>query len=559
MANTQLQRGRSALARGAWEQARRAFGAALRERRSAEALEGLGDACWWLTDAPCVFDAREEAYHLYQERGDLTSAARIALWLYWDYRAFRGDAAVSNGWLHRAERLLEGLETTREYGWLRYRQAEAALFGERDPTAAREHIKVCRAVGRAQRCIDLDVGGLALEGLTFVTAGDPAAGRRCLDEAMTAIVAGELSNLPMIGQSSCHLITACERMHDCDRAAQWCERLKAFSSRWRTPPLFAMCRALYAGVCISRGTWDDAEAELAAAATELAATMPGGVPEAITRLGELRRRQGRVDEADALFAQAASHPRAILGRAALALDRNQPLVARELVDRYLRRVPQSDCTGRTAALDLLVRIATALSDRDAAIVARDELESVAASLNTDPLRAMAATGRGLVALADGQWDAARTAFEDALDLFTQAGVPFEAARARLDRAHALEAAGRRAEAIEDARVAGRLFESLGAAGEAKRAESVCARLESDPAVHNRNAGLPVTRTAFDRLTTRERDVLRLVSDGLSNQEIAKRLGLSEHTVHRHVSNILTKLDLPSRAAAAAAAARSGAI
>jgi len=42
--------------------------------------------------------------------------------------------------------------------------------------------------------------------------------------------------------------------------------------------------------------------------------------------------------------------------------------------------------------------------------------------------------------------------------------------------------------------------------------------------------------------------------GLGNQEIAQRLGLSEHTVHRHVSNILTKLDLPSRAAA-----RSGAI
>jgi len=50
-----------------------------------------------------------------------------------------------------------------------------------------------------------------------------------------------------------------------------------------------------------------------------------------------------------------------------------------------------------------------------------------------------------------------------------------------------------------------------------------------------------------------------VSEGLSNHEIAKRLDRSEHTVHRHISNILTKLDLPSRAAAAAAAARSGAI
>jgi hypothetical protein len=52
-----------------------------------------------------VFEAREEAYRLYRERGDRTGAARIALWLYWDYRAFRGAAAVSNGWLRRAERV----------------------------------------------------------------------------------------------------------------------------------------------------------------------------------------------------------------------------------------------------------------------------------------------------------------------------------------------------------------------------------------------------------------------------------------------------------------------
>ena len=57
------------------------------------------------------------------------------------------------------------------------------------------------------------------------------------------------------------------------------------------------------------------------------------------------------------------------------------------------------------------------------------------------------------------------------------------------------------------------------------------------------------------LSTREREVLRLVADGLSNTRIAVQLGLSEHTVKRHVANILLKLDLPSRAAAAALVAR----
>jgi DNA-binding NarL/FixJ family response regulator len=59
------------------------------------------------------------------------------------------------------------------------------------------------------------------------------------------------------------------------------------------------------------------------------------------------------------------------------------------------------------------------------------------------------------------------------------------------------------------------------------------------------------------LTRREQEVVRLVARGLSNKEIAATLGLSEHTVHRHVGNILTKLNLPSRSAAVAHAAKLG--
>jgi pimeloyl-ACP methyl ester carboxylesterase/DNA-binding CsgD family transcriptional regulator len=61
----------------------------------------------------------------------------------------------------------------------------------------------------------------------------------------------------------------------------------------------------------------------------------------------------------------------------------------------------------------------------------------------------------------------------------------------------------------------------------------------------------------EELTAREREVLRLVADGLNDGDIAERLVLSPHTVHRHVANILRKLGLHSRAAAAAHAARAG--
>jgi DNA-binding NarL/FixJ family response regulator len=249
----------------------------------------------------------------------------------------------------------------------------------------------------------------------------------------------------------------------------------------------------------------------------------------------------------------------VLGRAALSLDRDQPAAARELVDRYLRRISPADCAARTPGLDLLVRVACALSDREAAVLARDELEAIAARLNTDPLRAMASSARGFVATLDEDWDAARASFEDAVDLFLQAGLPFEAARARLDRARVFDTTGRRDDAMADAAAARDAFASLGAAGEAARAESLRARPQVDLEAAATKTTKQSARTPFHLLTARERDVLKLVGDGLSNPDIARRLGLSEHTVHRHVSNILTKLDLPSRTAAAAAAARSGAI
>jgi pimeloyl-ACP methyl ester carboxylesterase/DNA-binding CsgD family transcriptional regulator len=62
---------------------------------------------------------------------------------------------------------------------------------------------------------------------------------------------------------------------------------------------------------------------------------------------------------------------------------------------------------------------------------------------------------------------------------------------------------------------------------------------------------------LDELSEREREVLGLVAQGLSDAQIAERLVISPHTVHRHVANILAKLRLPTRAAAAAHAARAG--
>jgi pimeloyl-ACP methyl ester carboxylesterase/DNA-binding CsgD family transcriptional regulator len=71
--------------------------------------------------------------------------------------------------------------------------------------------------------------------------------------------------------------------------------------------------------------------------------------------------------------------------------------------------------------------------------------------------------------------------------------------------------------------------------------------------------VPAETNGDSPLSRRETEVLRLVASGLSNREIASSLVLSEHTVHRHVANILRKLTQSSRAAAAAHATRAGLI
>jgi pimeloyl-ACP methyl ester carboxylesterase/DNA-binding CsgD family transcriptional regulator len=87
-------------------------------------------------------------------------------------------------------------------------------------------------------------------------------------------------------------------------------------------------------------------------------------------------------------------------------------------------------------------------------------------------------------------------------------------------------------------------------------------LDDQREVHRALAGflddaLPVASNGDSPLTAREAEVLRLVAAGLSNREIASSLVLSEHTVHRHVANVLRKLAQSSRAAAAAQATRAG--
>jgi predicted ATPase/DNA-binding CsgD family transcriptional regulator len=132
--------------------------------------------------------------------------------------------------------------------------------------------------------------------------------------------------------------------------------------------------------------------------------------------------------------------------------------------------------------------------------------------------------------------------------------PLEGHLAETDRQRLRAALG--ADAFEAEYLAGRALDLVGVAHEAARRMQVVreARPTDGPATERDSAVPPEPLTV---LTLRELDVLKLVAQGLSNPEIAQRLILSEHTVHRHLANILRKLNLSSRAAAAAWGVRAG--
>jgi LuxR family maltose regulon positive regulatory protein len=506
-----------ALDQGAWEEARRRFEVALTEEEAPEALEGLGAAAWWLEDAPTVFASRERAYRLFRERGDHLAAGRIATELGYDYAVFRAELAVCNGWLQ---------------AWLILREAELAYHNEGDMERVRRLAVHAKELAIRLGLLDPEMMGQALEGLALVGQGELSEGMRRLDEATAAAVAGEMHNFLAIAETLCFMIFACERVRDVDRAAQWCGHFMEFCSRNDMRAHLAFCRGHYASVLTARGRWDEAEDQLAQALEGLRCKVAWSFS-TLARLGELRRCKGRLAEAEEYFERAQPHPTGILGMARVALDRGEAEMALDLVERMLRRLSERDRVERIGALELLVKIRCARREVGNAEEALQELEAIAGIVRTDCLLALVSHARGQVALVAGETAQAKAHLEDALDLYVRNRLPFDAAMARLDLGRALHALGRRDSALDQARMARDTLRSLGAAAEVAWSDEFAG-----------TAGATI-------LSRREAEVLKLLIRGLSNQQIAEELVLSKHTVRRHVSNILMKLDVPSRTAAVA--------
>ncbi|HWO73072.1 MAG TPA: hypothetical protein VNN21_05900, partial [Dehalococcoidia bacterium] len=479
-----LAAGEQALKRSDWTAARQAFARALELQETPAALEGLGTSCWWLDLQEEVLDARERAFRLYREQGNARGAARQATFLALDYVDYRGETAVASGWLQRAERLLSAIETSPEHGWLELYAGFIAVMFENDVAQARSRLERARRVAAALRILDIEMMSIALEGHVLIREGRVAAGMRCLDEAMAGALGGEMSDLAAVGNTCCSMIYACEAVADYDRATQWCARVREFCRRQGMHAFFTICRNYYATVLIWRGAWDEAESELAAAMQEFREQRQNAQRECLAKLGELRRRQGRLDEALELLARAEPHRLALASRAAIALDRGDAQEAIDLIERVIRRLGQEDQAEKAFALGLLVRAHLLTRDFDAAEAALAELRTVASAVGTQPLRATANEASATLAKAQGNLDVAKLEFQDAIDLYEVTGAAFDAARLRLEYALVLADLGRTSAALEQAIAAQTVFKRLGANHHARRAadaaHELAARLGEPP-------------------------------------------------------------------------------
>jgi DNA-binding CsgD family transcriptional regulator len=533
-------KGYARLASGDWEQARRSFELALAEEESAEALDGLGQALWWLKDSQGAISCREEAYARFRRKGNSARAVRIALWLAREYDTGLANHAASGGWLARAETLLRELPPGPDHGWLELARSERAM----EPSVAHRHAERALETARSFQDRDLEISSLAQVGLARVQLGRVEEGMACFDEAMAAGTGGEAADLQTIGDTCCKMVAACELSGDAERLSQWAQVVDTFVSRHNHLPLLAFCGACCAELFIANGHWGEAERELLGALQGLrAADQEARCVHPAARLAELRALQGRLEEAEQLLSGYESLPEAVRPAASLHLARGEYAAAEMLLNRRLRQLG-GDTLLSAPLLSLLVDVELAKGDVAAARDAAQRLGRVAQDSGQLRVEAEAQlqAGRALVMAGEA---AGVELLERALELYGRLGMPLQAARARLELARAMEGESPEV-AIAEARAALATFEELGAPREADAAAALMRRM---------GAGGRTGPKGYGVLSQRELEVLRLLGQGLTNAEIAARLYISTKTAGNHVSNILSKLALRNRAEAAGYAQR----
>jgi DNA-binding CsgD family transcriptional regulator len=452
-----------------------------------------------------------------------------------------GEMAQATGWLARSQRLLKDREEAcaeRGHGLI---VTGLLAMGKRDTEIARTSFE--QAISLAEEFKDRDLLALGLLGLgqSLIQLERIAEGVDQLDEAMVAVSAGDVSPV-LAGIVYCAVILTCQRIFDFRRAREWTTQLDKWCSEQRDlVPYRGQCLVHRSEILQMQGDWAAALADVAKARDHLADRSDATVGRACYQQGELNRLCGNFTQADEMYQEAGLRgyePQP--GLALLRLAEGKPDAAaaamRGIVDPAGSQQRWSLGSSRVKLLGPYVEISIAAGDLGSARTAADELAQFAATIDAPFLLATSTQATGAVLFAEDKLKAALALLREAWALWQQLEVPYEVARVRALIGQVCERLGDHETARMHFQAARSDFEQLGAAPNL---------VELDRLMATRNNGPP------GGLTERERQVLSLVASGETNRQIAAALGISEHTVARHLSNIFDKLGLSSRTALSA--------
>jgi DNA-binding CsgD family transcriptional regulator len=501
----------------------------LAQSAAAAYLAGREDEC---------LDLLQRAHNLAVDAGDRPSAARAAFWLAFQFLG-AGDHARGSGWLGRARRLLEEhKDVCVESGYVLLPQAIVAI-GSGEVARAEGMFAEAEAIGERFHETDLVAFARHGRGRVLIATGRTADGIALLDEVMVSVTSGEL--MPIVaGSIYCSVISVCFDLFDVRRAQEWTAALNAWCATQPSQvPYRGDCLVHRCVVLRLHGRWRDAIGEATQASTLTAVRQPVRAA-AFYELADIHRLAGEIDLADEAYRRAAEygrlpHP----GLALLRFGQGQVEAARAAIARALA---EHRGRHRSSLLAAAVEIFAAAEDVAAARDAAAELRKTADANGSPWLGAMALHAEGTLLVAERQPDAALARLQDALAIWRDLEMPYEEARTHEAMGAACQALGDDEGAHLERDAASRLFRGIGAVAD-------LARVERLNGVHE--------TTTIGGLTPREVEVLRLVARGSTNRAIAEALDISEKTVARHLSNIFTKLDLSTRAAATAYAFRHG--
>lgn len=537
MATEALTRGRLAYAQEAWSEAYvHLTQADQASPLDPEDLDCVATAAFLVGEDAASAAARARAHQVFLERGDTTRAARSAFWLAFSMLDQPNQQAQAAGWLARARRLLdESANECAEQGFLLCAQAFLSIRAN-DVVAAEVTFRQAAEIGARFKNRDLLALARHGQGRVLLFTNKTAAGLAMLDEVMVSVTCGEVGPL-VAGVVYCSVLGACHELFDLRRAKEWTTALAAWCDAHPDMlPFRGECLVRRSEMLQLQGAWEEALAEAEHACARLdARSNSRDAAMSQYRVAELHRLRGAFQKAEEMYRRASqaghtAHP----GLALLRLAQGQIETADVAIHHELqeRRGPAV----RAQVLRAAVEIMLAAKDVAGARAAAEELTRTASRLDAPLLHAASAQASGAVALAEGDATMAVALLRDACAVWRELDVPYEIARVRVLVGLAYRELGDDEGAQMELEAAAEGFDRLGAAPDAAR---VTALMTTAPSV------------AKGPLTGREIEVLRLIATGKTNRMIATDLAISEKTVARHVSNIFTKLDLPSRSAATA--------